>query len=135
MQQPVQASPADKDAVIQELRDEVDYLKSQLVRDDIEIPEEWGIAPACRKVLLVLLTRDFMTIDAAMAALYSGRAGDEPGSRIVNTYVCHLRRLFRPKGITIETRWGRGFYLTPEMKKKILEHCRFPGREEAEGAS
>ena len=35
-------------------------------------------------------------------------------SRIVHVHICHLRRLLKGSGWTIETRWGFGWYLKPE---------------------
>ncbi|QFT69332.1 hypothetical protein FIU93_21275 [Labrenzia sp. THAF35] len=112
-----------KDARIQALEDEVEYLKSQLIKPEIEFPFEWHLRKTWATVLRCLLARNLMTKDAAMAALFSDRAGDEPSSKIVDVYICHLRKFLRPLGIDISTKWGWGWYLTPDNKAKLLKHC------------
>ncbi len=44
--------------------------------------------------------------------LYEMRAdGEEPDVRIVNVYVCHLRRDLKPLGLTVLSVWGQGYRL------------------------
>lgn len=37
-----------------------------------------------------------------------------PDIKIVDVFVCKMRKKLRPYGITIDTVWGRGYLLTAE---------------------
>jgi len=43
------------------------------------------------------------------AALYSLLPGDEPEIRIIDVFVCKIRKKVVPLGFEIETVWGRGY--------------------------
>jgi two-component system cell cycle response regulator CtrA len=43
---------------------------------------------------------------------------DEPEIKIIDVFVCKLRKKMEIFGVKIETIWGRGYYMTPEMKAK-----------------
>jgi len=43
------------------------------------------------------------------AALYSLLPGDEPEIKIIEVFVCKIRKKVAPLGFEIETVWGRGY--------------------------
>ena len=71
-------------------------------------PLEWGLTVQQARLFGALLEREVLTKDAAMAALYRDRGDDEPEMKIVDVFVCHIRRKLKPFGIEIGTRWGVG---------------------------
>ena len=52
----------------------------------------------------------------AEAVLARDRGDDEPEMKIVDVFVCHIRRKLKPFGIEIGTRWGVGYFMTPANK-------------------
>lgn len=48
---------------------------------------------------------------ALMDALYSGSIDAEPGEKIIDVFICKLRKKIEPLGIRIETAWGTGYSL------------------------
>jgi two-component system cell cycle response regulator CtrA len=59
--------------------------------------------------------------EALLAAAYADRWGtdDEPEIKIVDVFVCKLRKKLTPHGIKIETMFGQGYHLTQESKAII----------------
>lgn len=53
-----------------------------------------------------------------LAAAYSDRyaTGDEPEIKIVDVFICKLRKKLKPFGIEVETVWGQGYHLPPESR-------------------
>ena len=66
----------------------------------------------------VILTREYASKDAIMAALYWDK--DEPGEeKIVDVLICKIRKKIKPYGIDIKTHWGRGYYLPAEIRRQF----------------
>lgn len=49
--------------------------------------------------------------DKIMDHLYQLSPDDEPDQKIVDVFVCKLRRKLEPLGLEIGTAWARGYYL------------------------
>lgn len=108
-------SEAALEAVIMRLEDHIAVLEAAMGLLVLP-PMEWGLTPAEGRVFGVLLERELMTRDAAMAALYRDRGADEPEPKIVDVFVCKMRKKLKPFGIEVGLRWGVGYFLTPEAK-------------------
>jgi two-component system cell cycle response regulator CtrA len=70
-------------------------------------------------LLGVLMQRDVATKDMILMALYNGM--DEPQVKIIDVFVCKMRKKLQPFEIEISTLWGRGYYLAKEMKEKVRQ--------------
>jgi two-component system cell cycle response regulator CtrA len=64
----------------------------------------------------VLLKNRAPRRSAFMAALYSGRADDEIEPKIIDVFICQMRKKLIPLGIEIKTHWGE-CYEMPETSK------------------
>lgn len=97
------------------LRARIAELESLLGHDWLP-PVEWRLTPAEARVMGALRSRDVATKGALMAALYRDNAADEAEIKIVDVFVCKIRKKVKSFGIVIETRWGIGYSLTPESR-------------------
>lgn len=79
-------------------------------------PIEWRLTGSEARVFGVLMARPLATKDAIMAALYRDSAKEEAEIKIVDVFVCKLRKKVRPFGVNIETRWGEGYFLSQASK-------------------
>lgn len=63
------------------------------------------------KMLEILILRKNQTVSKGLLleSLYHGR--DEPGPKILDVYICKLRKILGSEGRMIQTVWGRGFRL------------------------
>lgn len=99
------------------LRERIAFLEAILV-DCARPPMEWGLTQQETRVFGTLVNRELATKDAVMAALYSDRAGaeGEVEPKIVDVFVCKIRKKLKPFGVEIRTVWGQGYTLDAETR-------------------
>nr|WP_246713314.1 helix-turn-helix domain-containing protein [Rhizobium sp. BK112] len=76
----------------------------------VSAPIEYQLTAQEARVFAHLASRDFGTKQSIMMALYSDRA-EEPEIKIVDVFVCKLRKKLSRFGVRIETIWGQGYRL------------------------
>lgn len=113
---------------VEELTDEVDYLKSQLMDQEIQFPLSWRFSPYEERLVRHLLKCRLATNESLLAVTYSNRGGDEPELSVIKARIWRIRRVLAPLGVKIETRYGAGYLMTEEMKAKLLSFCEVPGK-------
>jgi two-component system cell cycle response regulator CtrA len=105
--------------IIEELRDEVHTLKetvremqTQLTAPALTIPVVWRLTPSEHAAFAPLCGRDVVTKEAMYQAMYAMHDdGSLPDLKMVDVWVCKLRKKLKPFGIQILTVWGRGYSL------------------------
>jgi two-component system, cell cycle response regulator CtrA len=109
-----------------ELRGEIETLQERIIQLEeviglrFDSPLMLGLTPSEAKLFGALLKREFLTREALLICLYgSVPSDDEVEIKIVDVFICKLRKKLRPFGIAIETMWGRGFYMTPAAKAAV----------------
>ena len=60
----------------------------------------------------------FMTKEAILNVMYGGML-EEPNQKIIDVYICKIRRKMAPFGVEIDTVWGRGYCISDVMKARI----------------
>lgn len=69
-----------------------------------------------------LLGKPTATREALMQIIYLGDHGREMVDiKIIDVWVCKLRKKLMTHGIEIKTMWGRGYFMAPGMKLKAEE--------------
>lgn len=114
------------DDLVAVLRDRVATLEERVRQlEDVLTPPwappvEWRLTSAEARVFAHLMTRDMATKESIMAALYSDRADDHVEPKIVDVFVCKMRKKLRPYQIQIETVFGQGYALVdrPQFQHK-----------------
>jgi hypothetical protein len=94
--------------------------------------------------MLVLVKReeaDKMTLHRVIEAQRATRANrpnnpEETDPKMVDVVICNLRKKLKPFGLTINTLWGRGYYLDPKDRQSVLasverevDHVREPAND------
>lgn len=102
------------------LRDRIDQLEAVQGMKFLT-PIEWRLTGSESRVFGVLMAREVATKDAVMAALYRDTSKDEAEIKIVDVLICKARKKLAPFGVSIETRWGEGYFLTPATKALVRE--------------
>lgn len=97
------------------LREENEQLKAHFALNHVW-PRAWKLTAGEGIVLSLLATRPLVSVPAAMTAIYSDRAGPEPKPKIIDVWICHLRRKLKAQHIEIENVWGRGYRLTESTR-------------------
>ncbi|TPN44433.1 winged helix family transcriptional regulator [Mesorhizobium sp. B1-1-4] len=96
---------------IETLRERVRQLEDALVPPSVRVPLEWLLTGSEARLFAFLTTRDVATKAAIMQAIYSPGVDDEPEPKIVDVFVCKMRKKLKPFGVSIETVWGQGYAL------------------------
>ena len=58
----------------------------------------------------------FASKESLMMAIYRDHQQDEAEIKIVDVWVCKMRRKLTPFGIAVQTQWGQGYFLSAEHK-------------------
>lgn len=96
---------------IETLRERIRQLEEALMPSNTIIPVEWQLTAAEARVFAHLTTREMATKRNIMFALYSDRIDEEPEIKIVDVFVCKLRKKLKPFNVQINTVWGQGYSL------------------------
>lgn len=67
----------------------------------------------------LLLKNKLVRRETAMLALYNGLRQDEAEVKIIDVFVCKMRRKLTPFAIEIRNKWGEGYYLDADAKAKV----------------
>lgn len=105
---------------IEQLREEIARLKALLAPPGWQPPVEWSLTFTEGKVFAFLLTRDMATKQQIMDLLYWDRPNDEPEIKIVDVFICKMRKKLTPFGVQIATVWGQG-YGVPDRMRYVLK--------------
>ena len=100
------------------LRAKVEHLEA-LIGMWMPVPISFGLTAQEARVLGVLMKRDLASKELVMAGLYSQRPDDTVEIKIVDVFVCKIRKKLQRFDIPIETVWGQGYRLKPETKDKV----------------
>lgn len=79
-------------------------------------PIEWRLTLSEARIFGALYQRASCTKAQLLATNCEPGVEDEPEIKIVDVFVCKLRKKLKPYGIEIETLWGQGYRMTPESK-------------------
>jgi len=102
-----------------DLRERVAFLESEL-GSDIEAPLSFGLTPREACLCGVLLKNRLVSNQMAMASLYHLYAdGELPDAKIIDVFICKMRKKLKAFDVQIETVWGQG-YLMPNPSKEIV---------------
>lgn len=78
------------------------------------------LRPAEEIVCQLLVKQPILTHEFYMISAHGARPEcDQPETRILEQYICFLRKKLKPFDIAIKTKWGAGFYLSAENKAKL----------------
>lgn len=94
-----------------------------LLKVEWQPPLELALTPSEVQILRLLVAReDIVTRQQIMTFFYALRPDvEQPEEKIVDVYVCKVRAKLRPFGLNVETVWGRGYRLSPETRKTLLD--------------
>lgn len=92
------------------LREQVRQLKQQLVEGGKNAPLSWGLTDRERRLYAHMASRELVTRESCMAVMY-GHMIAPPDPKIIDVWLCKLRKKLAPHGVHIETHWGIGWSL------------------------
>ncbi len=58
--------------------------------------------------------------EAALEWMYSISPDQEPELKIIDVFICKIRKKLDPLGVRIDTLWGKGYALAVQVKPRIV---------------
>lgn len=104
------------------LRERVAALEAVLIGEK-RLPVEWRLTGSEARVFGVIASRELATKDAIHAALYGLDIDGGAEEKIVDVFVCKIRKKLAPFGINIRTEWGRGWFIDPAERAALQERA------------
>jgi two-component system cell cycle response regulator CtrA len=99
-----------------DLRERVAFLESEL-GTDTEVPLCFCLTPREALLFGALYKNTRVTTQMAMASLYHLYSdGDLPEPKIIDVFICKMRKKLKPFGIKIKTIWGQGYFMSEDSK-------------------
>jgi DNA-binding response OmpR family regulator len=116
------------EAELDNLQDKYNILLAELGQH-IEVPLQFGLTRHEAGALGAIMARPIAFKSTIMAAIYADKVADDetPMEKIIDVFVCKLRKKLDPFGISVETVWGQGYKMSAENKQKILDLMRDEG--------
>ena len=99
------------------LREESRGLRKALL-GAAEPPPYFDLTPSEAQMFGILLNNRTARTETFMAALFSTDADDPPEEKILDVWICKMRKKLKPYGIEIKTHWGECWEM-PEASKEI----------------
>ena len=96
---------------IEMLEERIRQLEDTLSPQTAQVRVEWSLTQSEARVFAHLTTREQATKQSIMLAMYSDRIDIEPEIKIVDVFICRMRKKLKPFGIEILTIWGAGYAL------------------------
>ena len=114
------------EALILRLRDEISLLKEEnrQLREALAPAKAWprelGLTKTEKSILNCLLASAGRSLSKFKIHdwLYSGHS-DSPGDKIIDIYICKIRKKLKPYDVIIDTDWGSGYYIDLANAQKL----------------
>lgn len=106
------------------IRARVKELEGLLLETLVPFPIEWGLTGHEAALLGFLANRAQASKDEIMTALYGLRVTDAevPETKIVDVFVCKVRKKLQGTPVRIVTLWGRGYALDAMSRARFGKH-------------
>lgn len=108
---------------IMALEDENDALRQRLEEMTATTFSVPGMTASHMVILSLLYRRQgVVSREALHGALYALDPGEGAEMKIIDVFICKIRKQLAPLGVEIESRWGQGYELTPEGREKLSRY-------------
>jgi DNA-binding response OmpR family regulator len=104
-----------------DLRDRIAQLE-EVLGMNFDSPAFMGLTAHEAKLFGMLMKRDAVTKAGAMDILYGlGPDADVAEEKIIDVFICKLRKKLDPFDIPVETNWGQGYFMTEASKQRARD--------------
>ncbi len=116
------------------LRERVAWLEASLSGSPATSYRLFALTLQEERLFTALMARDNLSKDQLLTIAYAERVDvDLPEIKIVDVFVCKIRKKLKPFGIGITTLWGRSYAIEPEAKRAVRALVEAAGRHSETG--
>lgn len=114
-----------RDDLVDRLEQENDALRArvrqleELTGVSFEAPPQLGLTRNEAAIFGMLLKQKLVLRTSVMMILYAHEQ-DEAEIKIVDVWICKMRKKLKSYGIEIHTQWGQGYFLPAESKSRAV---------------
>ena len=117
---------AHKKTELEYLQEENAILREQVARlrkalSPLRSVAFFKLSKSEERIFSILLRQGYVSRSSILDFLYLERDEDEPYEKILDVFVCRLRKKLGKYGISVQTVWGQGYALTKQMRQKAYE--------------
>lgn len=105
------------------LLNRIDELETELGMKT-DVPPEFHIPRNMGALLGMLMKREIVTREGAVMAIYRGMPNTwdkEPDPKIIDVFICKLRTRLKKYDIKVSCKWGLGYFIDGENKRRLRE--------------
>ena len=103
------------------LEAELRYVKDLISPPGLIFPQRWKLTGKEEILLRALMAAVSSTKERLLVSLYDSEP--EAEIKIVDVFICKIRKKLSTDGIEIDTMWGSGYRIQPKMKAMINAAC------------
>lgn len=70
----------------------------------------------------LLMSHPIVSKEAALDHMYFDRPNDMPELKIIDVFICKIRKKLLPFGVAIDTVWGRGYSMSGASKALVKQY-------------
>lgn len=108
---------------IERLRDRIEELEG-LLGLNLKLPNEFGLTPTEMQCVGAIIRRGILNQEAIFTAVYGSRPeSQQPDMKIIDVYLCRIRRKLTPKGFALKNNFSVGYYFEPPARDALKQLC------------
>ena len=116
--------------IIRDLRDNLEIEKEKnrqlqklLISEDWKAPSVLNLTPREETILGILFNATKSISNSRLCDLifHARNYSEYPDPNLISVFVCKIRKKLKAKGIIIEPRFKRGYFIAPSEKEKIRD--------------
>ncbi len=100
------------------LRERLKAFEQDFLGDDLVFPPAWRLTLSEKRIMGALVARTQVTRQQLLTAI-TRYDGDEPDIKIIDVFICKMRKKLGPLGIRIETIWGVGYFIDQATRAEL----------------
>lgn len=91
----------------------------ELLGCDFSVDPSYGLSRSEEQLLGMLYSRSHTVTKGQAYDLLFGMHRNPPEMKILDVFMCKIRKKLEPIGLHVTTVWGRGWYLDPGERNKL----------------
>jgi DNA-binding response OmpR family regulator len=108
---------------LQRALDRIEELE-ELLGLNLKLPNEFDLTPTEMQCVGAIVRRGIVNQEAIYTAVYGSRPeSQQPDIKIIDVYICKIRKKLAAKGYALKNNFGVGYYFAPGERDALKQLC------------